>query len=57
MNLYALASLLLPVLAQQGPTEKSYTLPWFLIVLSMGLGLYVALKPAKREIEVKKAKD
>lgn len=57
MSLHTLAFTILPILAQEPTAEKSYTLPWFLIILSMGLGLYVALKPAKREVTVKKAED
>ena len=48
---------LFPILAQSSDDEQTYTLPWFLILLSVGLGLFVALKPAKREVKVKKAKD
>ena len=57
MLLYLVALALLPILAQQATAEKSYTLPWFLIILSMSLGLYAALKPTQREVTVKKAKD
>ena len=43
------------LLAQAGPKEQSYTLPWAVVLLCVILGLMIALKPAKREITVKKA--
>lgn len=47
----------LPLLAQEAVEPRSYTLSWAVIMLGMGLGLWVALKPAKREVTIKKAKE
>ncbi len=35
--------------APAGPAEQSYVLPYFLVVLTMGLGLAVVCRPSRRQ--------
>ncbi|MGL4512927.1 MAG: hypothetical protein ACRCT8_07525 [Lacipirellulaceae bacterium] len=57
MNTLALFAL--PLLAQAEATgpRNAYTISWALVLLATILGLVVALRPVKREITVKRAKD
>jgi len=34
---------------EAGPEEQSYVLPYFLVVLTAGLGLLVVLRPSRRQ--------
>lgn len=52
-NLLSLAPLLAQA-AEEGP--RGYTISWALVLLSVILGLVVALRPAKRETTVRKPK-
>lgn len=37
--------------AVEAPPEKSYVLPYFLVLLSMGLGIMILCRPGKRASE------
>lgn len=52
----ALLTTLLP-LAQQATEPRGYNLSWAIILFCVILGLTVALRPTKREAEVKKTKE
>lgn len=53
-NLLSLAPLLAQAAEESGP--RGYTISWALVLLSVILGLVVALRPAKRETVVRKPK-
>ena len=56
MTLYPLAMFFAPLLSQ-ATTERGYTISWFLILLSIILGMIVMLRPIRREEKVPVRKD
>ncbi len=48
---------ILPLLAQEATSGRGYTISWFLILLSVIMGMVIMLRPAKREEKVPVRKD